>query len=147
MNHDQWEELIFQFYDGELKGAEEAQARRHLDECPSCAGALNEWKKLVPKFFKSPPIQSTDAFTRRVMAVIDEKAGAVSQPGFFGWKWPTLAMAFGTLLLIASFPSAKSTPTVARILIASTNGASLDGFAEEEHDADDFLTAYLEARK
>ncbi len=72
MDHQEMQQKIYSFYDGELPLSEELSVKQHLDECAECRELIEDWRTLSKKFFSPPLLESSEEFVERVMAQIEE---------------------------------------------------------------------------
>lgn len=97
MTHEQTQEQLSEWLDGELDPAASAEASRHIDSCPACKDEVFRLRRLGAVLFKAPSAadpRSTEAFVSRVMArVVD---ASVSPWERFAARF--LAPAFGLAL-------------------------------------------------
>ena len=95
MNHEEAEEALWDFYDGELAPPRRDAFQAHLAACAECRETLNAWRGAAHACFKPAarptPVQ-TEAFVARVMGRVE------ARPWPLSWLWP----AFGAVMAAAS---------------------------------------------
>ncbi|MDD5303630.1 MAG: zf-HC2 domain-containing protein [Elusimicrobia bacterium] len=97
MTHEQIQERLNEWLDGELDASAFAEVSSHLDACAACKGDVLRLRRLGAALFKSPAAadsRSTEAFVARVMARVE--AESVSPWEKFAARF--LAPAFGLAL-------------------------------------------------
>ena len=126
MNHREIQDRLDAYLDGELPADERRTIEDHLSGCVNCAVSLDAQRRISRAVFRQPPIPNTEFFVARVMARIHE--AAAEPAGIFSgfWKWPALALAAMTAVLITTTPRLSS-PVVDQIstrnvLLADSSG-------------------------
>lgn len=107
MTHDQIQEKLSEWLDGELDASASAAVSAHVGACPACAGAAERLRRLGPVLFRpSAPAdpRSTEAFVARVMARVE--AESVSPWERFAARVlaPALGLALAGLVFAISMP-------------------------------------------
>ncbi len=112
MTHEQIQERLNEWLDGELDPAESAAASRHIDACPACKGEVARIRRLGETLyggFAAAPAgadpRSTEAFVARVMARV-EADSAVPWERFARFLVPAFGLALAGLIFTISLPSA-----------------------------------------
>ncbi|MBI4347858.1 MAG: zf-HC2 domain-containing protein [Elusimicrobia bacterium] len=134
MTHEELQDRLDAFRDGELDDAEAAAIRAHLPGCASCRRTLAAQENLARLLRARPP--ASEAFVGRVMARIAEEdlAAAPARPQV-GW-W--LAPAFGAAVMLAALGwPGLGTPAEDELIMAD-GGSWL--FASRAPEADDVVT-------
>jgi hypothetical protein len=93
--HEQWTDTLSDYLDGELAPAERAAVDAHLKECASCAGVLNDLKRVVGRARTLEP-RDPDA---DLWPGVRTRIAAIAQPRRFSFTLGQLAAA--AVLLIA----------------------------------------------
>lgn len=137
MTHEDIQDLLDAFRDGELTEAEAAAIRAHLPGCPACRQALAARDKVARLLQARPP--ASEAFVGQVMARIAAgELAAAPVPNWGGW-W--LAPAFGAAVMLAALGwPGLGTPPEDELLMAD-GGSWL--FENRAPEADDVLTVAL----
>jgi anti-sigma factor RsiW len=107
MTHNEIQQNLEAFYDGDLAGEQRREVERHLAGCSACAGEVERLRTISRAVFRPVPVPNTDFFVSRVMAGIRE-IGPVEAGGF--WRWPALALLAMALFLIMTAPSERISP-------------------------------------
>lgn len=135
MTHEQIQEQLSEWLDGELDPAASADASRHIDACASCQADVARLKRLGAALFKTLPAadpRSTEAFVARVMARVE--TDAVSPWERFAGRWlaPAFGLALAGLLAGILLPELDAELPLDAQLLADGRGAlpSYDGFLE-----------------
>ncbi len=106
MTHEQIQERLGEWLDGELSSAESADASRHIDACQACKADALRLRRLSSSLFMAPAPadpRATEAFVARVMGRLE--AETVSPWERFAALW--LAPAFGLALAALIFTIAS----------------------------------------
>ncbi len=102
MEHREAETKLDEWLDGELAADLAAELSRHLDACPACQREAALRRRLGEALFAPLPAEdprATEAFTRRVMARVEEDAVPVWQRLFGRALTPALGLGLAALLL------------------------------------------------
>jgi anti-sigma factor RsiW len=111
MNHEQIQERLSEWLDGELDAADSAAASRHIDSCAACKSEVLRLRRLGEAFFQAPAAadpRSTEAFVARVMGRVE--AESVSPWERFAARFlaPAFGLALAGLLFTLSAPRADA---------------------------------------
>ncbi|MDE2039816.1 MAG: zf-HC2 domain-containing protein [Elusimicrobia bacterium] len=127
MEHEEAQEALWEFYDGELPLERRSSFESHLAACGECRQELAAWREASSRLFRAqaPANEAeTAAFARRVMAAV--KAKAESRPA---WSWlaprwlaPAFGLGLAAALLLAAPASSPRDPAVA-LLLTEPDGA------------------------
>lgn len=74
-------ERIDRYLEGELDAVAREEFERHLDLCPACRRAVNEWRLMTETAASLPPLELPPDFCRRVMDRIEGRP----RTSVFGW--------------------------------------------------------------
>jgi predicted anti-sigma-YlaC factor YlaD len=105
MTCDQVKPLLWEFYDQALAPDQRLTVERHLDACPDCRRALDQWMSLSRAAFSRPPATAPAFLWTRIFSEIRsrQEAGA----WWAQWRWMgrvatalalAVAVAAGTVL-------------------------------------------------
>lgn len=130
MTHEQIQERLSEWLDGELSPAESAAASVHIDSCSVCKGEVLRLRRLGEALFAAPAAadpRSTEAFVARVMARVD--AESVSPWERFAARFliPAFGLALAGLLISISLP--RVDPDAPLGVVASVDVDSVLGVA------------------
>ena len=94
MNHDQIRELLFDYYDNELRGETAAEVKSHIAGCRECASNIRGWASTARLVF-DPERPASEVFVRRVMNCVRPQRSAIP------WLFPALStLAFAGFLFV-----------------------------------------------
>jgi anti-sigma factor RsiW len=111
MNHEQIQEKLGEWLDGELEPAESEAASRHIDSCPACKGEAARLKRLGAALFKAPAAadpRSTEAFVSRVMARVEAESVTPWERFAALFLAPAFGLALAGMLLAIYLPSSDA---------------------------------------
>ncbi len=102
-DHDYLKELLPLGAAGALSEAERAEVARHIAQCPSCAGELEQLKELVPELAKFPVPAVPVWLPRKTILLVKQRRRAIEDRR---WNNRLLAflVAFSWLTSLASWP-------------------------------------------
>ncbi len=110
MTHEQIQDRLSEWLDGELDPAAAAAVSGHLDSCADCAARAGRLRRASAALFAKPVLSraSNEAFTRAVMARVEaESVPAVEAfPGC--WLVPPFGLALAGLLAALWLPSIEN---------------------------------------
>ena len=109
MTHEQIQEVLSDWIDGELAAEASAEVTAHVDACPPCAREAALRRRLGSALFQAPvpaDPRATEAFVARVMARVE--ASAVTPWERFAGRilTPAFGLALAVLLFSIAVPSA-----------------------------------------
>lgn len=102
MEHDNAAKRLDEWLDGELADDAAAEVSRHVDACPVCRGEAALRRRLGEALFAplaAEDPRSTEAFTRRVMARVEEESVPFWQRLLGPVLTPALGLGLAALLL------------------------------------------------
>lgn len=108
MTHEQMQERLSEWLDGEFEPAESAAASRHIDACPACKAEVSRLRRLGESLFSARSAadpRSTEAFVARVMARVDAESVSPWERLAARFLAPAFGLALAALLLAISLPS------------------------------------------
>lgn len=109
MTHEEIQERLSEWLDGELDPAASTDASRHIDACAACKAEVARLRRLGGAFFyKRPRVdpRSTEAFVARVMARVEAEAVTPWERFAARVLAPSFGLALAGLLLAISLPRA-----------------------------------------
>ncbi len=114
MNHDQIRELLFDYYDNELRGETAAEVKSHIAGCRECASNIRGWASTARLVF-DPERPASEVFVRRVMNCVRPQRSAIP------WLFPALStLAFaGFLFVVLGFHREEPQVSVDSLLLCS----------------------------
>lgn len=107
MNHDQIQDQLDAYLDGQLSPDRIQEIEGHLGACGDCRIYVENWQKVRTAFFGLPALKASGSFAVRVMQEI-EKSAEWSLKNFLRWAFPTFALMGAALFLISIWPAGES---------------------------------------
>lgn len=107
MTHEQMQERLGEWLDGELDPATSASASRHIDACASCKTEVVRLRRLSSALFRAPSAadpRSTEAFVARVMGRLEAESVSPWERFAALWLAPAFGLALAALIFTISSP-------------------------------------------
>jgi anti-sigma factor RsiW len=130
MTHEQIQQRLSEWLDGELDAAAREEASRHIDGCAACKSEVVRLRRLGAALFSkaaSADPRSTEAFVARVMARVEDESVAPWERLAARFLVPAFGLALAGLLFSISLPRAD--PDAPLGVVASVDVDSMMGVA------------------
>jgi anti-sigma factor RsiW len=111
MEHNQIQEQLADFEEGQLPDAQMRLVLHHLEGCPECREALRQWQQARQSVADCVTPEPSDSFVQRVMARV-ETLPAGSAFRIPEWLYPELGVAAAATLLFVVGYFGVPLPTV-----------------------------------
>lgn len=109
MTHEQIQERLGEWLDGELDPASSEAASRHIDACAECKGEVARLKRLGETLFVragAADPRATEAFVARVMSRVEAEAVSPWERFAVRFLAPAFGLALAGLIFTTLLPSA-----------------------------------------
>lgn len=107
MTHDDFQEKLSEWLDGELDASTSAAFAAHVGACPSCRRESELLRRLGPALFRAPAAadpRATEAFVARVMARVEAEQVPFWEKLSARVLAPALGLALAALMLTIALP-------------------------------------------
>ncbi len=107
---------LFEYLDGELAGAAQAELEAHVNQCPGCREELHELHETLALIARMPTPEPPEAFWQQYLRELRQKVAPVPRISRLQ-NWfaslplrPIPALAVGIVLILAVFLTGKERP-------------------------------------
>lgn len=107
MTHDNFQEKLSEWLDGELDASMSAVVEAHVGACPACRREAELLRRLGPALFRPPAAadpRATEAFVARVMGRVEADAISIWERLSARVLAPALGLALAALMLSIALP-------------------------------------------
>jgi anti-sigma-K factor RskA len=151
--HDDHDELLEQYLDGDLALAATADFERHLEDCPACRAEVEREGLLRHAFARLPELSCPPGVAERIERALAAAGPRAPRPWWSrllapGWRWRTIpaaaAAVAAVVALVLLVPRADGPTAPAGIAAAPTSG--VEAATGREYTDEEIRTAREQAR-
>jgi anti-sigma factor RsiW len=131
MNHDDAQQILHEYHDGELTADQAEHVGRHVENCVECRDDLAGLQRVSALVAPLASIEDTEQFVQRVMARLPEPAPSFWRQVSIWWKVPALAMC-ALFLVVVGEQRGESMPSTRALLCGDNNSAAVKHLCSDD---------------